>query len=115
MSDTIDIPCGGGDEEMEAQPQVCEPGNQCIAMTAMGNGRSQASEMMAQEFASSAARRTQRADQLSGDSQAMWSIAMTTPTVNSALGFQTAAESGSGAARYAPYPPPQPQSGASTN
>ena len=53
-----------------------------------------------------------RAAQLSGDSQAMWSIAMTTPTVNAAMGQRIATESGSGAVRrdtnypagYAPAP-----------
>ena len=53
-----------------------------------------------------------RAAQLSGDSQAMWSIAMTTPTVNAAMGQRIATESGSGAVRrdvnypagYAPTP-----------
>ena len=55
-----------------------------------------------------------RAQQLSGDSQAMWSIAMTSPTVNAAMGQRIATESGSGAVRrdvnypagYAPTPAP---------
>lgn len=95
MSDTIDIPTGGeGDDVMAdcAQPQLCESGNQCVAMTAMANGRSQASEAMGHEFAAASTARTRRADQLSGDSQAMWSIAMTSPTVNSAMGFRTATQ-----------------------
>lgn len=114
MSDTIDIPIGEeGDCEMptSASQQICEPGNQCIAMTGMGNGMSLANQTLSAEFSASAARRTQRADQLSGDAQAMWSIAMTSPTVSSAMGLRTAQESGSGAARYAPYLPPQPNQG----
>lgn len=54
---------------------------------------------MAAEFASSNARRTQRADQLAGDSQAQWSIAMTTPTQQAALALRTAQEAGSGRTR----------------
>jgi hypothetical protein len=66
----------------------CEMGNLQVAMTAMAN-----------EFGASAARRTQRADQTAADASAMWSIAMTTPTVNAGLGFRTATESGSGRTR----------------
>lgn len=68
--------------------ETAEAGNMQVAMTGMAN-----------EFGASAARRSSRADQLSGDSQAMWSIAMTTPTVNAAMGFRTATESGSGRTR----------------
>lgn len=71
-----------------ATEQIAEPGNLTTAMTAMAN-----------EFGAGAARRANRADQLSGDSQAMWAIAMTTPTINAALGFRTATESGSGRTR----------------
>lgn len=65
-----------------------EPGNLAVAMTAMGN-----------EFGAAAANRVRRSDQLSGDSQAMWSIAMTTPTVLAAQGIRTLSESGSGRTR----------------
>ena len=68
--------------------QLSEPGNLQVAMTAMAN-----------EFGASAARRSSRADQLSGDSQAMWSVALTSPTVSSSLGFRTATESGAGRTR----------------
>ena len=54
---------------------------------------------LASEFGASAARRTQRADQTGADASAMWSIAMTTPTQNSAMAYRTAVESGSGRTR----------------
>ena len=65
-----------------------DPGNLNVALTAMAN-----------EFGAAAAARTRAADQLGSDSQRMWSIAMTTPTVNAGLGFRTATESGSGRTR----------------
>lgn len=60
--------------------QICEQGNLTVALTGMAN-----------EFGASAARRTQRADQLGADSAAMWSVALTTPTVFAGMGFQAAA------------------------
>jgi len=69
-------------------PELVEHGNLIGAMSGM-----------AQEFSAAAGRRASRADQLSGDSQAMWSIAMTTPTVMAAKGMQIAQESGSGRTR----------------
>lgn len=54
---------------------------------------------LAQEGAAASGRRQIAADQLASDSQRMWSIAMTTPTVNAGLGFRTATESGSGRTR----------------
>lgn len=69
-------------------PSVVDEGNLAVAMTALAN-----------EFGASAARRASRADQLAGDSSAMWSIAMTTPTVNAGIGYRTAVESGSGRTR----------------
>ena len=92
---TIDVLTPGdgqGDEEMpegngSATP-IMEAGNQQVALTAMANG-----------FAAAATRRTDRADQLSGDSQAMWGIAMTTPTVLAGLGYRAATESGAGRTR----------------
>ncbi len=40
-----------------------------------------------------------RAAQTAHDASAMWSIAMTTPTVNAGLGYKTASEAGSGRTR----------------
>ena len=68
--------------------QLTEPGNLSVAMTALAN-----------EFGASAARRANGADQLAADSQRMWSIAMTTPTVNAAHGMRVANESGAGRTR----------------
>lgn len=68
--------------------QLTEPGNLSIAMTAM-----------ATEFGAAAARRVNASDQLSEDSQRMWTIAMTSPTTMAALGLRTALESGSGRTR----------------
>ena len=73
---------------MDPVSNLTDPGNLQVAMT-----------VLAQGAAASASRRVDRADQISGDSQAMWSIAMTTPTVNAGLGFRTATESGSGRTR----------------
>jgi len=72
-----------------------DPSNLSVALTAMAN-----------EFGASAARRTSAADQLASDSQRMWSIAMTTPTVNAALGYRTATESGAGRTRAETNNPP---------
>ena len=77
-----------GENEMAANDGCCETGNLNVAMTLMANGAAEASR-----------RRTDRADQLSGDSQAMWTIAMTSPTIMAGLGFRTATESGSGRTR----------------
>ena len=60
--------------------QITEPGNLTVALTGMAN-----------EFGASAARRTQRADQLAADAAAMWAVALTTPTVFAGMGYQTAA------------------------
>jgi hypothetical protein len=56
-----------------------EANNLQVAMTALGN-----------EFGAAAARRVGAADQLASDSQRMWSIAMTTPTVLAGMGFRVA-------------------------
>lgn len=72
----------------EMANDIVEQGNLTVALTGMAN-----------EFGASAARRTQRADQLAGDASAMWSIAMTTPTVMAGIGYRTANESGSGRTR----------------
>lgn len=68
--------------------QLAEPGNLSVAMTALAN-----------EFGAAAGRRAAAADQLASDSQRMWAIAMTTPTVNAGLGYRAATESGSGRTR----------------
>jgi hypothetical protein len=81
----VDLPSGKSDSMAE---QLAEPGNLAVAMTAMAN-----------EFGAAAGRRTGAADQLAADSQRMWSIAMTSPTVSAALGFRTATEAGSGRVR----------------
>lgn len=67
-----------------------EKENVTVAMTAMGN-----------EFGAAAARRVNSADQLASDSQRMWSIAMTTPTVLAGMGFRVAQQS-----EGWPSPPP---------
>jgi len=65
-----------------------DEGNLSVAMTALAN-----------EFGASAARRANGADQLASDSQRMWSIAMTSPTVMAAHGMRIANESGAGRTR----------------
>ena len=67
---------------------TCEEGNLTVAVTGMAN-----------EFGAAAARRVNGADQLSGDSQRMWTIAMTSPSVMAAHGMRIAAEMGSGRTR----------------
>lgn len=84
---------------------LAEPGNLSVAFTAMANGMGGANAILSQAFAASAHRRTDGADQLAADSQRMWSIAATTPTVNAALGFRTATEAGSGRTRNEVNPP----------
>ncbi|OHB78645.1 MAG: hypothetical protein A2W31_15245 [Planctomycetes bacterium RBG_16_64_10] len=79
--------------------QLTEPGNLGVALTAMANGLGNASALASQGFQAAADARTRAADQLASDSQRMWSIAMTTPTVNAALGYRTVVESGAGRTR----------------
>lgn len=69
-------------------PALAEPGNMSVAMTALAN-----------EFGAAAGRRSSAADQLAADSQRMWSIAMTSPTVMAAHGMRIANESGAGRSR----------------
>ena len=54
---------------------------------------------LATASAAATQRRTDAADQLSADSQRMWTIAMTTPTQFAALAHRTTAETGSGRTR----------------
>lgn len=48
---------------------------------------------LAAEQAACSARRIARADQLAGDSAAMWAVALTTPTVFAGMGFRVAQQS----------------------
>lgn len=54
---------------------------------------------LAGEVVAGSASRMRRMDQLAADSASMWAVALTSPTVSSALGFRTAAESGSSRTR----------------
>jgi len=76
-------PINLGDDEMPVDPSNLE-----VALTAMANSVQQ-----------SAQRRVQRADQLAGDSDRMWTVAMTTPTQFAALAQRAVNESGSGRTR----------------
>ncbi len=78
---------------------VGEAVNAQVAFTAMANALANSSGLANQGFSASADRRTSRADQLSGDSQAMWSVALTSPTIMAGMGIRTATESGSGRTR----------------
>lgn len=73
--------------------------NAQVAFTAMANGMANAGSLANQGFAASAHRRTDAADQLASDSQRMWSVAMTSPTVMAAHGMRVANEAGSGRTR----------------
>ncbi len=87
-----------GDSEMADGQQIAEQGNLTVAHTLMANGAAAAAD-----------RRTAAADQLASDSERMWSIAMTTPTVMAAKGMQIAEESGSGRTRVEANTPPSTQ------
>lgn len=76
------------DEDDEMPEGAAEGGNLSVAMT-----------VLAQSAAAGSARRTDAADQLASDSQRMWSIAMTSPTVMAAHGMRVASEAGSGRTR----------------
>lgn len=76
-----------GDETMPF-PEHSEHGNLQVAMSGLAQG-----------FAATFLLIGTRAAQLAGDSQAMWSIAMTTPTVMTAHGMRIASEAGSGRSR----------------
>jgi hypothetical protein len=78
---------GFSNQKGETMSQT-EQGNLTVALTAMAN-----------EAGAAAGRRLAAADQLSSDSQRMWSIAMVSPTVMSAHGMRIAAESGHGRTR----------------
>lgn len=78
---------------------VGEAVNAQVAFTSMANALGNASGLANQGFAASAQRRTDAADQLASDSQRMWSIAMTSPTVMAAHGMRVASEAGAGRTR----------------
>jgi hypothetical protein len=89
---------GQNDEGEDMAEQIAEQGNIVTAMT-----------MMANEAAAGSGRRTAAADQLASDSQRMWSIAMTSPTVMAAHGMRVANESGAGRTRVEANTPPGTQ------
>ena len=76
------------EEEIMAENAVAEAANIQTALTGMMN-----------ETGAASARRMGSADQLSGDSQRMWTIAMTTPTQFAALAQRVVGEAGSGRTR----------------
>jgi hypothetical protein len=90
--DSVILTVRKGDEEMATSesdfPRYSEMGNLQGSMSILLQGNAAAS-----------VRRTDRADQISADSSAMWSIAMTSPTVMAAHGMKVASEMGSGRSR----------------
>ena len=88
-----------GEDEAMADDAQAESVNAQTGFTAMANSMANASGLANQAFAASAQRRTDAADQLASDSQRMWSIAMTSPTVMAAHGMRVASEAGSGRTR----------------
>jgi hypothetical protein len=96
-----DCGCEPGDpgepvEEIEemAFPELMEMGNLQVAASVLGQGA-----------AAAGARRIDRADQISGDSQSSWTIAMQTPTNLMANALRTTSESGGGSSRLERNPP----------
>ena len=83
----VSVPVSVSPSEEESMPDT-DQANLTVALTAMAN-----------EAASASGRRLSAADQLSADSQRMWSIAMTSPTVMAAHGMRVASEAGSGRTR----------------
>lgn len=83
------------------QMSQTEQGNLTVALTAMAN-----------EAGAAAGRRLSAADQLSADSQRMWSIAMVSPTVMAAHGMRIASEAGSGRTRIEANSPAEQQTAA---
>ena len=83
MAEPAELPVYGSGEGVDEMAAIAEEANVQVALTAMAN-----------EFGAASARRVNSADQLSGDSQRMWAIAMTTPTVLAGMGFRVAQQSG---------------------
>lgn len=71
-----------------AFPESSESGVVQAAMSSLTANTANAGSILQQRFT-----------QTNSDSAAMWAIAMTTPTVNAAMGQRIATESGSGATR----------------
>jgi hypothetical protein len=90
---------GSSGEGESVMADIAEGVNAQVSFTVMANGLANAGALANQGFAAAATRRTASADQLASDSQRMWSIAMTSPTVMAGLGIRTAVESGSGRTR----------------
>lgn len=89
--DVLDLPHNGGDQtgaQAMPFPENVEAGNLQVAMSGLAQGFTALFQLIAN-----------RAAQLSGDSQAMWAIAMTSPTVMAAHGMRVAGESGAGRTR----------------
>tara|TARA_R100001244_G_scaffold107537_1_gene79685 strand:- start:116 stop:439 length:324 start_codon:yes stop_codon:yes gene_type:complete len=90
--DTVTLTVREGDKKMATNegdfPRYSEMANVQGSMSILLQGNAAAS-----------VRRTDRADQISADSSAMWSIAMTSPTVMAAHGMKVASEMGSGRSR----------------
>lgn len=90
--DVLDLPHSGDHSQTGASsmpfPENTEAGNLQVAMSGLAQGFTALFQLIAN-----------RAAQLSGDSQAMWAIAMTSPTVMAAHGMRVAGESGAGRTR----------------
>ena len=72
---TLDLPVDTGEVDEMAEPS---------------NGVAQlAADTLVAEASAASNRRIARADQLQGDADRMWGIAMTTPNVMSAVGYRT--------------------------
>jgi len=95
----IDVLTPGEPAGDEAMAVEAEGTNAQVGFTSMANALANAGGLANQGFAASAQRRTDAADQLAADSQRMWSIAMTSPTVMAAHGMRVANESGAGRTR----------------
>lgn len=81
-------------EEVTIEIPVVVPEKESVMASAEESVLQVALSGMAQEGAAASSRRTNRADQLAGDSAAMWSVALTTPTVFAGMGFRVAQQSG---------------------
>lgn len=77
----LEVPIPGeGDELMAASVDE-------NVMSAVLNGQ-------AKDAAAGESRRISRMDQLAADASAMWTVAMTSPTIMAAMGFRVAQQSG---------------------
>lgn len=78
---TLEVPVAGLEESAMAA-SVDEN-----VMSAVLNGQ-------AKDASAAESRRISRMDQLAADSAAMWTVAMTSPTIMAAMGFRVAQQSG---------------------